>query len=145
MTLLAAHSLSAGYHGVAAIRSISIEVSSGEVVLLAGPNGAGKTTTIMALAGALAPLSGRVEFDGNTATGPLHRRAQQGLGLVAEERSIFRQLTVRENLRLGRGDSTVALDHFPELRKRLRVKAGLLSGVSSRCCRWRAYSPRCRA
>jgi sulfate-transporting ATPase len=128
MSLLAARDLSAGYHDVAAIRNVDIAVEAGEVVLLAGANGAGKTTTIMALAGALRPMAGHVELAGAPTTAPLHRRCQSGMGIVTEERTIFRALTVRENLRLGRGDPSIALDHFPELRKRLSVRAGLLSG-----------------
>jgi sulfate-transporting ATPase len=128
MSLLAARDLSAGYHDVAAIRGIDLEVEQGEVVLLAGANGAGKTTTIMALAGALRPLAGHVELSGERTTAPLHRRCQGAMGIVTEERTIFRSLSVRENLRLGRGEPSVALEHFPELGKRLSVRAGLLSG-----------------
>ena len=125
---LAAHGLSAGYHGVPAIWDVELEVRSGEVVLLAGPNGAGKTTTMMTLAGGIRPLSGTTAFDGSVTTLPMHKRVRLGLGVITERRSIFSRLTVADNLRLGRGSSDIALEHFPELRMRLGVKAGSLSG-----------------
>jgi branched-chain amino acid transport system ATP-binding protein len=125
---LAARNLSAGYQGVPAIRDVDIEVRAGEIVLLAGPNGAGKTTTVMALAGALKPLAGAVEVDGAATSLPLHRRTRGNLGLVTEKRAIFNSLTVRDNLRLGRGAVERALELFPELEKRLKVRAGLMSG-----------------
>jgi len=125
---IAAESLSAGYNGVPAVHDLSLEVAAGEMVLLAGPNGAGKSTTVRALSGALAPLAGRVHFDGAPCATPLHRRVRAGLGVVPEQRAIFRGLTVADNLRLGRGDTDGVLTLFPELRGRLRVRAGLLSG-----------------
>ncbi len=126
--MLAAHNLSAGYHGVPVVRNLELEVRAGEVVLLAGPNGAGKTTTMMTLAGALRPLGGITEFAGAPTTLPIHRRVRLGLGVVTERRSIFSRLTVAENLRLGRGAPEDALAHFPELRARLDIRAGQLSG-----------------
>jgi branched-chain amino acid transport system ATP-binding protein len=127
-TLLKAEKLSAGYHGVAAIRELDLEVRAGEMILLAGPNGAGKSTTLMTLAGAIKPLSGDVLVDGTSCRLPVYRRCQQKLGLITEERTIFPSLTVTENLRLGQGDPEIAFGHFPELEKRARVRAGLLSG-----------------
>ncbi|MEX0428369.1 ABC transporter ATP-binding protein [Nocardioides sp. DS6] len=125
---IAARGLSAGYHGAAAVRDIELEVHAGEVVLLAGANGAGKTTTLMTLAGALRPLTGHTELRGRRCAEPVHRRVRAGVGVVTEKRVVFNQLTVAENLTLGRGDTATALAHFPELEKRLGVKAGLLSG-----------------
>ena len=126
--MLAARNVSAGYHGVPVVRNLELEVRAGEVVLLAGPNGAGKTTTIMTLAGALRPLGGATEFAGAPTALPMHRRVRLGLGVVTERRSVFSRLTVAENLRLGRGAPEDALAHFPELRARLGVRAGQLSG-----------------
>jgi branched-chain amino acid transport system ATP-binding protein len=97
-------------------------------VALFGPNGAGKTTTLLALAGELTPMTGEVRIQGRATTAPLHRRAQRGLTLVTEERSIFAGLTVDENLRLGRGDPCEALRLFPELAPMKGRRAGLLSG-----------------
>ncbi len=126
--MLAARNVSAGYHGVPVVRNLELEVRAGEVVLLAGPNGAGKTTTMMTLAGALRPLGGVIEFAGAPTTLPIHRRVRLGLGVVTERRSVFSRLTVAENLRLGRGAPEDALAHFPELRARLDIRAGQLSG-----------------
>lgn len=126
--VLAARGLSAGYHGVPVVRDLDLEVHPGEVVLLAGPNGAGKTTTMMTLAGALRPVSGTTEFSGAATDLPMHKRVRLGLGVVTERRSIFSGLTVADNLRLGRGPAEKALEHFPELRGRLRVRAGEISG-----------------
>ncbi|MGH3321042.1 MAG: ABC transporter ATP-binding protein [Streptosporangiaceae bacterium] len=125
---IAARGVSAGYHGVPVIRDVDLAVCPGEVVLLAGPNGAGKTTTVMTLAGALKPLAGRTEIDGEATDLPLFRRVRWGVGVVTEQRSVFARLTLAENLRLGRGATALALRYFPELEKRLRVRAGLLSG-----------------
>ena len=126
--VLAARGLSAGYNGVPAVRELSLEVSAGEITLLAGPNGAGKSTTVRALSGVLRPMAGSVELQGEPAVAPLHRRVRSGLGVIPEQRAIFRGMTVADNLRLGRGDPDQVTDLFPELRPRLRVRAGLLSG-----------------
>ena len=126
--MLAARDVSSGYHGVPVVRHLDLEVRAGEVVLLAGPNGAGKTTTMMTLAGAIRPLGGTTEFAGHATRLPIHRRVRLGLGVVTERRSIFSGLTVLDNLRLGRGTVDDALEHFPELRERLGVRAGQLSG-----------------
>jgi branched-chain amino acid transport system ATP-binding protein len=126
--MLAARDVSTGYHGVPVVRNLDLEVRAGEVVLLAGPNGAGKTTTMMTLAGAIRPLSGTTEFAGSATRLPMHKRVRLGLGVVTERRSIFSSLTVADNLRLGRGTMDEALHHFPELRARLHISAGQLSG-----------------
>jgi branched-chain amino acid transport system ATP-binding protein len=125
---IAAVGLTAGYDGVAAVHEVDLFARTGEMVLLAGPNGAGKSTTIMTLAGAITPMAGHVELAGQTTRQPLYQRARVGLGLITEQRSVFRQLTTAENLRLGRSDVASALAYFPELSKRMTVKAGLLSG-----------------
>jgi branched-chain amino acid transport system ATP-binding protein len=126
--ILEARDLSAGYGDLAAVRGVDIQVRPGEVVALMGPNGAGKTTLLRTLAGSLRPLAGEVRWKGTPTTAPLHRRVALGLGLVPESRSVFMELTTAENLRLGRGDPNVALEHFPELRPLLGRRAGLLSG-----------------
>ena len=125
---LSAQGLSAGYNGMPAIRDVTLEVRPGQMVLLAGANGAGKTTTVMTLAGRIPPISGTVSIDGQPVETPLHKRAKDGLGLITEKRSVFMGLTVRENLRLGQGSPELAFQHFPELERRVGVKAGLLSG-----------------
>jgi ABC-type branched-subunit amino acid transport system ATPase component len=126
--LVEAERLRAGYGAAAIVRDLDLHVMPGEVVALLGPNGAGKTTTLLTLAGELAPLSGVVRFGGSCERRRMHQRARDGLGFVTEERSVFMQLTTAENLRVGRGDPQYALELFPELERRLKVAAGLLSG-----------------
>jgi len=126
--ILAARGLSAGYAGQPVVHDLDLEVRPGEVVFLLGPNGAGKTTTMLALSGELPPLAGEVAFDGDTTRAPLHKRARNGLSYVTEERSVFKGLSARDNLRCGGVEPSEALELFPELEKRLGVRGGLLSG-----------------
>ena len=126
--LVEAEGLEAGYGSVVVVRDLDLQVSAGEVVALLGPNGAGKSTTLLTLSGDLPPLGGTVRWNGAATRAPLHGRARRGLGLVTEERSVFMRLTARENLRVGCRDIEPALELFPELRERLDVRAGLLSG-----------------
>jgi branched-chain amino acid transport system ATP-binding protein len=126
--LLETRGLAAGYHGVAAISDIDLVVRPGEIVALLGRNGAGKTTLLHTLAGKLRPLAGAVLVDGEVTRASLHRRARDGLALVTEERSVFSELSVSSNLRLGRGEAAAALALFPELEPLLRRRAGRLSG-----------------
>lgn len=125
--LISTHALSAGYGTQPVIRELDIEVRPGEVVALLGPNGAGKTTTLRALAGELAPMSGEVRWLGEASRAPLHLRARQGLAYVGE-RAVFTRLDTADNLRVGRVAAGPALELFPELDKRLRIGAGMLSG-----------------
>jgi branched-chain amino acid transport system ATP-binding protein len=120
--------VSAGYSGVPAIRQVDLEVRQGQMVLLAGANGAGKSTTLMTLAGGVRCMEGEVELFGDGAEEPMFKRVRRGVGVVTEARTVFMGLTVAENLRLGRGSADLALKHFPELEKRLKIRAGLLSG-----------------
>ena len=81
------------------VRGINLEVSSGEVVGLLGPNGAGKTTTFYMTVGLVAPDSGRVELNGVDVTDdPMYVRARKGVGYLPQEASIFRGLTVEQNI-----------------------------------------------
>ncbi|MET7425555.1 ATP-binding cassette domain-containing protein [Dactylosporangium sp. NPDC005555] len=126
--LIEARGLSAGYGDLAALRDLDLVVRPGEIVALLGPNGAGKTTTLLTLAGELKPLAGTVRWRGRPASARLHRRAREGMAFVPEERSVFMQLSTAENLRLGRGARSLALETFPELTPLLDRRAGLLSG-----------------
>jgi lipopolysaccharide export system ATP-binding protein len=82
------------------VDEVSLSVSPGEVVGLLGPNGAGKTTTFYMTVGLLAPDSGSVSLDGRDITDtPMYERARQGIGYLAQEPSVFRKLTVSENIR----------------------------------------------
>lgn len=83
------------------VNGVSLEIKRGEVVGLLGPNGAGKTTTFYMLIGLIKPNEGKVYFDGNDITKfPMFKRALLGIGYLAQEPSIFRRLTVEENLLL---------------------------------------------
>jgi len=126
--LLRVEQLRAGYGSATVLHGLDLVVHPGEVVALLGANGAGKTTTLLTLAGELPLLGGRVLIDGKPTSAPLHHRARSGLGFVAEDRSVFMDLTTEENVRVGRVDRRMFLDLFPELEGRWRVKAGLLSG-----------------
>jgi branched-chain amino acid transport system ATP-binding protein len=144
--VLAARDLVAGYHRHAVVRSLNLQVDAGNVVALLGPNGAGKTTTMRTLAGDLQPIAGDVLVDGVVSTAPLHRRTQQGLAYVSEERSVFGPLTVRENLKVGRCRAEDAVALFPELEPLLGRRAELLSGGEQQIltlARVLARGPRC--
>lgn len=84
------------------IKGISLDIQSGEVVGLLGPNGAGKTTTFYMICGLISPSSGNIYLDGADITKvPLHKRARMGIGYLPQESSIFKDLSVEENLLLG--------------------------------------------
>jgi branched-chain amino acid transport system ATP-binding protein len=128
-TVLQITGLSAGYAGQPVVHGIDIEVGAGEVVSLLGANGAGKSTTLLTTAGELPLMSGEVRFDGAATTAPLHQRVQRnGLGYVTEERSIFKGLSGRDNLRCGGVTPQQAIELFPELDRVMSTRAGLMSG-----------------
>ncbi len=140
---LEATNLKKSYQGRYAVRGISLEVTQGKVVGLLGPNGAGKTTAFYMIAGVQRPEEGTVFLCGQNITSyPMHKRAKAGLGYLSQERSIFRKLTVEENL-------NAVLEMLPlsrpEKRKRLesllnelriqhvrKIKGYALSGGESR-------------
>ena len=96
---LSTHDLTKSYGGRTVVRGVSIEVASGEIVGLLGPNGAGKTTTFYMTVGLTPPDAGRVVLDGEDVTGsPMYVRARKGIGYLPQEPSIFRGLTVEQNL-----------------------------------------------
>ncbi len=91
------------------VKGVSLEVKSGEVVGLLGPNGAGKTTTFYMICGLVEATDGEVFFDGeNISSLPLHQRAQKGIGYLPQEASIFKDLTVEENLTVAAQASTLS-------------------------------------
>src|SRR5574342_1325545 len=99
MATLRTLDLTKTYGGRTVVRGVSLEVASGEVVGLLGPNGAGKTTTFYMTVGLTAPDSGRVVLDGNDVTDdPMYVRARKGIGYLPQEPSIFRGLTVEQNI-----------------------------------------------
>ena len=98
-TKLKAANLKKSYQGRNAVKGISLEVAQGQIVGLLGPNGAGKTTTFYMIVGVQNPDEGTILLDGQDITSfPIHKRAKAGLGYLSQERSIFRKLTVEENL-----------------------------------------------
>ncbi|MDY0226104.1 MAG: LPS export ABC transporter ATP-binding protein [Desulfomicrobium apsheronum] len=101
MTTLTGQNLAKRYGARDVVHDIELDVSQGEVVGVLGPNGAGKTTTFYMLAGIVRPTRGQVLLDGQDITRwPLHKRARAGMSYLPQESSIFRKLTVRQNLQL---------------------------------------------
>ena len=87
------------YHGKRVVDDVSIQVNQGDIVGLLGPNGAGKTTTFYMVVGLVCPNSGTVHLGEKEITGtPMHIRAQSGIGYLPQEQSVFRKLTVEENI-----------------------------------------------
>ena len=96
---LSAHHLAKAYGGRPVVRDVSLEVSAGEIVGLLGPNGAGKTTCFYMIVGLVEADAGDIQLDGESLMVlPMHRRARAGIGYLPQEASIFRQLSVRDNL-----------------------------------------------
>src|SRR3954471_488079 len=127
------------YYGTSHIvQGISLSVGQGEAVGLMGRNGVGKTTTLKSIMGLEARTRGAIVFDGHDLAGrPSHARAARGLGYVPEERAVFPQMTVEENVRIGalihrsrdvRECLDAAYELFPILRERRLQLAGTLSG-----------------
>ena len=99
MPPLRTQQLTKSYGGRTVVRNVDLEVSSGEVVGLLGPNGAGKTTTFYLVVGLTAPDRGRVTLNGeDVTTDPMYMRARKGIGYLPQEPSIFRGLTVEQNI-----------------------------------------------
>ncbi len=130
--LLDLRDLDAGYERVAVVRGLTMHVDAGEIVALLGPNGAGKTTTLATISGLLPVLGGTLEVLGRAPDPRRPQRvARRGVAHVPEDRALFKDLSVRENLRLGTRSSDAlgrVLGYFPELERLLDRKAGLLSG-----------------
>ena len=136
--LLVVEALEAAYGSVRALRGVSLEVRSGELVALVGSNGAGKSTLLRTLSGVHPTLSGRVWYRGADVThAPAHARVAGGIVQVPEGRQVFGTLTVEDNLRLGghtraRPEVDDSLGRvftlFPVLAERRRQRAGTLSG-----------------
>ena len=99
MVLLSATNLVKSYSGRKVVDQVRIEVGAGEIVGLLGPNGAGKTTTFRMLIGMITPENGRVLFDGEDVTYlPMYQHAQRGMGYLAQEPSVFRGMSCKDNL-----------------------------------------------
>ena len=126
--------LDAGYvAGRPVLRNVDISLEAGTVLALLGPNGAGKTTLLLTIAGLQPPLAGHIGLGGAPVRSGSPRAAvKAGLVLVPDDRSLFKGLTVAENLKLAsrRGATTMEmiLDYFPDLKRRMKLTAGNLSG-----------------
>jgi branched-chain amino acid transport system ATP-binding protein len=133
--ILEVESVHSGYGRLMVLHGLSMAVRRGETVAVLGRNGAGKTTLVRTIMGIVRPWRGRILFAGRDISGqPPHRVARLGIGVVLQGHRIFPSLTVYENLTLlGRdGNEERRLDEilarFPNLRQRLNVRAGHLSG-----------------
>lgn len=133
---LAVAALQGGYGESPVLHGVSLEVRRGEIFAILGKNGMGKTTLLKTMMGLLPARTGRVEFLGADVSGwPAYRITRLGVSYVPQEKSIFQDLSVEENLRLalrelstfGERLETVA-DWFPILKSRRRQRAGTLSG-----------------
>jgi lipopolysaccharide export system ATP-binding protein len=99
MHVLKATNLAKSYRGTPVVKDVTVSVNSGQVVGLLGPNGAGKTTCFYMIVGSVAGDAGKIEFDNQDMTRmPMHERARSGLGYLPQEASVFRKLTVAENI-----------------------------------------------
>jgi branched-chain amino acid transport system ATP-binding protein len=137
--MLKVNNLTVNYGAIEAVRDLSFEVRTGQVVAIIGANGAGKSTTLNTIGGLLKPKQGRVELDGQDITGMrADRVAHLGLAQVPEGREVLATLSVEENLLLGaytrkdqneiKKDLQVMYERFPILLKRRKQAAGLMSG-----------------
>src|SRR6056297_719592 len=96
---LYAESLVKSYKGREVVKGISLEVNQGEIVGLLGPNGAGKTTSFYMIVGLIKPNGGRIYLDRENITKfPMYKRAQYGIGYLAQEASVFRKLSIENNI-----------------------------------------------
>ncbi len=137
--MLSVKNLEVYYDKTEAIKDVSLEIDSSQVVALLGSNGAGKTTIISAISGFVAPSAGEIIYRGKSIRGKKpHDIVRTGIVQVSQDRDLFPDLTVMENLRLGgalqkdRGKVSKILDYvfqnFPRLRERREQRAGTLSG-----------------
>ena len=139
MSLLSLNEVHISYGGIKAVKGITLNVETHELVCLIGANGAGKSTTLKAISGLLTPNTGTIDYDGENIAGQAaYKIAGKGLRLVPEGRGVFPILTIEENLQMGaytRNDKPgIAQDIermftlFPRLKERRSQTAGTLSG-----------------
>lgn len=133
--MLSIQGLSVGYNSLPVVRGVSFDVAKGEIVALIGRNGVGKSTLVKSLMGLLPPAAGIITFEGSPVLRlSTEERVQLGFGYVPQGRDVFAQLSVEENLRLGKRvgsgpfDIERALRRFPFLRECLGRSGAALSG-----------------
>ncbi len=137
--ILELRNVSTHYGLVAVLRNVDVEIFAGEMVCLLGGNASGKTTTLKTILGYVKPSEGEVVLDGQVVSGlPTMEVVRRGVSMVPENRRLFANMTVSENLDLGAFQRTdkaeiarqreELLDVFPRVRERLKQKAGTLSG-----------------
>lgn len=137
--MLEIKNLNVGYKGVQVIWDVSFEVKEGEIVAFVGANGAGKSTILKTISGALEPMSGEINFDGEPLIGtPAHKVVSKGMAYIPEGRRVFPYMSVRDNLDLGafiinkKEDVSKSLERvfelFPRLKERQNQMAGTFSG-----------------
>ncbi len=136
--MLKVSNLRAGYGKVDVLHGINLHVNEAECVALVGANGAGKSTTLKCICGINETRGGTIEFEGQRIDGlPGHKIVRRGITMCPEGRQVFSEMSVLENLEMGahtrsdskqRHDLEEMLDLFPVLRKRVRQRAGTLSG-----------------
>jgi ABC-type branched-subunit amino acid transport system ATPase component len=139
--MLSVENLQAGYGGTPVLREVSLAIGRNEAVAIIGANGAGKSTLVRTLCGLLATSAGRIELDGREIQSlPAHARSQHGVAVVLENRHLFGELSVRNNLMLAAVHSArnrsaqrrftldEVIELFPFMRPRLDASVSLLSG-----------------
>jgi len=142
-SLLTTDKLVKEYRNRRVVNGVSIKVAAGEIVGLLGPNGAGKTTTFNMVVGVIKPDEGSINFQGRAITGlPMHKRARLGIGYLTQEPSIFRKLSVEQNIlailetcKMKRQERAVRLQYLLDeldLTRLSKSKAYVLSGGEKR-------------
>jgi branched-chain amino acid transport system ATP-binding protein len=136
--MLEVNDIVTAYGKIEALKGVSLSVPEGQITVLLGPNGAGKTTTLMTVAGLLKPKRGNVTFEGQDITSRQPGTiVQRGIALVPENRLVFPDMDVHDNLKTGayvRNDNEIESDieaiyeRFPRLKERYHQHAGTLSG-----------------
>src|SRR5712671_4245513 len=137
MSQLQVHGLKKHFGSRVVVKDVSLEVSSGEVVGLLGPNGAGKTTCFYMIVGLVAVDDGAIHLDGREISHfAMHRRARMGLSYLPQEASVFRKLTVEENIR-----AVLELQELPEE----EIESAFPGSCAISTSRTSGSPPRCRS
>jgi branched-chain amino acid transport system ATP-binding protein len=137
--ILELRDVSTHYGLVAVLRHVNMQIFEGEMVCLLGGNASGKSTTLKTILGYVTPTEGQVRFEGDVVNGvPTKELVRRGVSMVPENRRLFGDMTVGENLTLGaylrtdkqgiEDDRALVFETFPRIRERLKQKAGTLSG-----------------